>query len=292
MVAIRTADGLQEVGSILETDCCPADICQIDVCSMMCNFIQLLPDGPMWDRAKMEAMDRYRTDSCNGVSCVSQDLSCTSLVNYAVYAGRVLHNMLFTALWPALRESDPRTAWLTLDDWIDRLGWQNCYEGSCRDPGLGALSLIEVQGECGPVYCGANGASQELTLAVKRGIVLALTRLNMRPIRTLENMNWIIEPLGAVLRPRYEDVEAGCPIECPENPQFNICPVADKSIDSAPSNGDCGFRSTRIPASYDALCNVPSTIFPGVAAAFCIVVSLLRLKGCCEPKTVLYNCNC
>ena len=294
MATVLALDGVQELVGFREDDCCPPDICEIDVCVLMCNFIQLLPDGPLWDRAKMQGMDKYRQDGCNGITCAPPEDVCTSLVNYAAYAGRVLHNLLFTALWPALREADPRTAWLTLDDWLDRLGWQDCYASACRDPGLGALAPFEIEGDCGPVFCAGEGASASLTLAVKRGIVLALTRLAMQPTRNLSNMNWVIEPLGAVIKPRPNPEDLACldENECTEFPQFTLCTAPDKKIDSAPSDGNCGFKPERIKASYDANCNTASEIYPGVAAAFCIIVSLLQLRGCCAPQAIIYDCNC
>lgn len=291
MTQILTLDGMQELVSFPEDNCCAPSICEIDVCALICNCIQLLPSGPMWDRQKELTALRYSNLDCHGVACGDATASdCASLADYAAYTGRVLHYALFYTLWPAIRESDPRTAFTTLDQWLDRVGWQDCYSAACRNPMLGKIAPFEIQGECGPVYCGTSCASTELTLAVKRGIVLALVRLAMRPIRNLANLNWIIEPLGAVLTVRESSVpESG---ECAAFPQFNLCPNADKTIESAPANGDCGFIPKRISAACTSNCEGFGLFYPGVAAAFCILISMFPLRTCCDPELIVYEENC
>ncbi|MGL5733252.1 MAG: hypothetical protein ACRCYS_00180 [Beijerinckiaceae bacterium] len=111
---------------------------------------------------------------------------------------KALYAALFEALVPAIRESDPYTAHDTLDDWLKRLQWQNCFDAACRDETLGPLLPNEIMGQFGPVQCKLD-YDPELTKAVKRGIVIALTRLNLGTIKTIDAINFAIGELGAEL---------------------------------------------------------------------------------------------
>jgi hypothetical protein len=271
-----------------DDQCCPPALCQITECDMACSFINLLPSGPLWDKPKAEALAYYQQGGTCDLSLVPPASSCQSLVAYAVYMGRSLVSLLEGALAPALRESSPHTAVTTLDDWLDRLGWQDCYASQCREVLLGDLTPYEVMGECGPIFC-PPPTPDELVCAVKRGIVIALTRTNMGVIKNLDGLNWIIEPLGAVLTPlnvaECANQPAGPCDTCERT--FTLCNVGD----TLPA---CNITETCHPVTVPPVqayidtnpctsaAGLPSRIWPGVIAAECIVRSLLP-KNCPNP---------
>lgn len=298
---ILSADGcIDEAGAISFDDCCPLPLGQIDACALACSFVNLLPSGPMWDRAKAQMLDYYRQgnpqNACD-FTCPAPELECQSVVAYAVYLSKVFLNIINGALWPALRESDPSTAVTTLDDWLARLGWQDCYKTACRDVLLGDLTPYEIQGVCGPVFCPVD-TPPELECAVKRGIAQALTRANMGGIKNLCWMNWVIEPLGASLAPK--NVSA-CTVNYPgkpcmpcDGPQFTICnvgttlPRCKEDLSPGGNSAEADNISAVIRLrDCDKAAGMPSEIWPGVIAAECIVRSLLpvtcpnNIHRCC-----------
>src|SRR6478752_2347785 len=110
-------DGLVPVGVLPPSGCCPPDICEINPDALACTAISLLPSGPLWDKAKMAGI------SCGG-NCESdcgekpfgtEEDVCQSLVAHAIYTGRKLYYYIMNSLWPSLRESDPETAFTTMD---------------------------------------------------------------------------------------------------------------------------------------------------------------------------------
>lgn len=298
------------IGADCETDeatrdpdpCCPRDICEVDLCGTMCSFIQLLPNGPLWDRAKAHGIDFFRSYSWCDPFCPDPD-PCYTLVNYAAYSGQRLYHLITSALWPALRESSPETAVTTLDDWLDRLGWQDCYNAACRDPRLGVLTPYEVQGPCGPIYCPIE-TPPELECAVKRGIVRALSRLRMGIIKNVCSINWVIEPLGAYIEsfPRtciLEGVEVAYNVEeeCCQGARWLICGIDDK-IEACPDELCTGDRT---PRRIDTLvvrdpCNSPAgsieRLRPNVLAAECIVRSLLPSWSVCGENNLVRCSDC
>lgn len=100
-------DGYQLVGTV-ESDfgCCAPKLCDMDPCSIACSMVSLLPRGPLWDKAKAQAMDRYQR-SCGEITCEPAIDGCTSMAAHAVYSGFRLYDMLMLTLFPALRESNP-----------------------------------------------------------------------------------------------------------------------------------------------------------------------------------------
>lgn len=286
-MAIRAgADGCVEAAAILpDRECCPPGIGDISYCAMACAFIALLPSGPMWDRPKAEAMAFYQEQQAEGI-CIpgpclptEQKNSCVSLVQFSVYISNLLMDMLLNALWPALREADPFRAVTTLDDWIARLGWEDCCKTACRLPSLGPLGPYEIMGECGPIFCPPETPAG-LECAVKRAIVHALSRANMGGVRNLCWLNWVIEPLGAQIEPfepaadpecidhsfiltRLSDTLPVCPTDlCPamiDQPQGTVPAVIRLSICDRPAGA-------------------PEEIWPGILAADCIIRSLVPYK--------------
>lgn len=291
------ADGLVEV-DVLPPDCCPPPLCGNDLCGTFCAFINILPSGPMWDYWKDRATSYFQGNPSNPAVCEPlMDPSCPSLVQHAIYVVLKLRDLVANALYPALRESDPTTAISTLDDWIMRLQWEDCYNQHCRSVLLGDITPLEILTPCGPVFC-PPGLSDELVCAIKRGIVLSLTRANMGVIKNLAGINWIIEPLGAVLTPRDiqpnpdPDAIGTCDSLCPQDIQFDICQTSDY-IDGCLDLSICDAHPVRprIQAFFDRGCDVPAglpqVIWPAVLAAECIVRSLMpqacpnNIHRCC-----------
>jgi hypothetical protein len=265
-------------------DCCPTPLGQISYCAMACAFIQLLPTGPMWDRPKAEAMAIYQEQQgagrCDPAQCApaepNEDQTCTTMVQYSIYLANLLMDTLLNALWPSLREADPFRAVTTLDEWLDRLGWEDCFRSACRSPALGPLSPYEVMGECGPIYCPVP-IPEGLECAIKRGLVHALSRANMGGIRNACWINWVIEPLGAAIEITGEcgsevvtlvpisDTLPACPVD--------LCPVAidepQGTVDAVIILNDCdrpaGMPDELRPALYSAECIVRSLLPPRLA---------------------------
>lgn len=301
MAMVLTADGCIDAALVtgLAEDCaCPRPLCDLNVCSLMCNFVQLLPNGPLWDRAKGEALRHFQNNDCFGTYCYTDD-ECGSLVDFAVYTGRRFHNLVMDSLWPALREANPLTAYETLDSWLDRLGWQDCWASACRDKRLGTTSPYETEGLCAPLYCPPT-IPDDLACAVKRGIVLSLIRLQMRPVATLCGINWVIEPLGAVLTPLIETCEnegftTKTELHCCTGARFELNPIASQDIQGC-TKYNCGEIASRIPAWFEETdpvvcpgdptpeCTIPlnerEVIWPGVMAAQCIALSMLPVDDC------------
>jgi hypothetical protein len=290
------ADGAQEVGELPYTGCCPT-LC-IDECNMMCNFVDLLPSGPLWDVPKSQAIAFFRGGGEGVPNCTEalppEQYDCGSMVHYATYLARVLLHLISTSLWPALRESDPTTAVTTLDEWLARLGWQDCFQAFCVGGTLNATNPFLVQGPCGLIPYPVP-VPPELELAVKRGIVKALSRLLMGTRRTLDTLNWIIEPLGAEIAPRGNPPP--CDANYPGKPrcygiEFEICNRGDV-IEAVET--DLTLRCRTTPTYIDAFFHpeegtppeVPGTIWPGVLAAECIVRSLFSKP----EQAMIFRCD-
>lgn len=300
-------DGPTEVALLPSDGCCPPSICQITLCSLICNFVNALPRGPLWDRAKMEASSRASRGGCDGNDCTDP---CASVVSHAIYAANRLYLALHEALWPALRESDPFSAFVTVDDWLDRLGWRNCFASQCRSPLLGDLTPLEYLGTDGrPVHYDPP-YSADLVLAVKLATVRALALLDLGIIANVNSVNAVIEPLGARVvavgascapwpcLPGCEPPDSNCaepgatpdmsdPTDpcCPrcDHPVWRIEPSTETFI--KPSMPRCDLEGMNtpntetIPSFYDRTASdpagIPAKIYPGVLAAECIVRSLV-----------------
>lgn len=198
--------------------------------------------------------------------------------------------MLVGGVWPQLREANPATAYSTLDDWLDRLGWEDCYRCACDcvDPDAGEdrppFELITPDGRR---ICCPSEATPELERAVKRGIVLALWRLRLGIVPNLDAINFVISSLGAYIEPVTILDECGQSQSCCR-PTFRIFPTSDtlpcaleKScprpvLDPAPcASGPC---ECHVTAYWELDCDGAGDgrrIYPGVLAAECIVRSIL-----------------
>lgn len=286
MAIVAGADGCVDAREVTPTgDCCPPTLAQMSYCAMACAFIELLPSGPLWDKPKEQMMARYRereaTGVCDPAICEPEEpqpnMTCQSVVSYAVFSSYVLMDNLLNALWPSLRESDPFTAVTTIDEWLERLGWEDCYRTACRSPSLGSLTPYEIPGECGPIYCPVP-IPEDLECAIKRGLVHSLSRASMGGVRNLCWINWVIEPLGGAVS--VADVEGSCtnkiltisPLsdtlpKCPTD----LCPVAINQ----PQGTVVAKVETQTPEDCDIRLGLPDVIWPGLLSAACIVRSLL-----------------
>lgn len=232
MRTIKGIDGRVPAYEPLRDGCCPPTICSIDWCGLICNFIQMLPRGPLWDQAKATRLSAYAQcgldAACDWTSC--ERPTCASLVDHSIYAAKRLLDVLASAVWPAIRESDPWTAHDTLDDWLDRLGWQDCFDCACRDPSIKGLTPIDVMGVeegCDLIVCCPPTFPDELICAVKQGVVRSLARLQLGVVRNLDAINFVIEPLGAKLEASCYRYVALDPMTCNEDDgvTLEVCPA-------------------------------------------------------------------
>jgi len=284
---IPGVDGLVPIGQLPDSGCCPPDICEITVDSLACNLINILPNGPLWDRAKEEGIQCYSACApsrpATDPNCSLPGDACGSMVAHAVYSAKKLHNAIVGALWPALRESQPHTAYDTMDEWLDRLGWIDCYNRYCRDPALGTMTPYEIIGECGIEPC-PPVFGVELERVYKRGVITALWRLRHGVTFNLAAINFILEPLYSelvidpaygtnpsvpkclILRPTADVVNVVTREPCPRTPESML--AASKTVLTylSPGKGLCA--------------GGPSRAYPMTLAAHCIVRSML--PTCCN----------
>lgn len=292
------ADGCVDTGPIVLDGCCPPTLCGPDVCNLICSFINLLPQGPMWDYWKAKALayyeERGKTTVCDTL-CLP-DLSCPSVVMHAIYAAFKLQFLLTDVLWPSLRERDPFTAETTLDDWLVSYAWEDCYNQNCRSVLLADSTPFEVMGECGPVLCGVT-VPDALACAVKRGIVLSLSRANMGIIKNLCAVNWIIEPLGAVVQPnnieQCENIDCDCDGALRKCLEWRITNVGMTLPACTMTSNPCDVVAGEVVQAFveHSICDpagLPAMTFPGVIAAECIVRSLLP-SAC--PNKLVRSCS-
>lgn len=311
------ADGCVPFTDIDYEGCCPPPLCGNDLCCTFVAFFNILPSGPLWDYWKATAISYFERSDDPSECPIVKNPACPSLVLHTIYTVLKLRSAVHDGLWPALRESSVFTAVTTLDDHLARLQWEDCYNQHCRSVLLGEITPLEIWTECGPVFCPPE-FSEDLELAVKRGIAIALTRANMGVIKNLCGINWIIEPLGAQIIP---DIQATTPVV--KNPPQPLPPplifpdgttppppysgpppdpcAADTSCQGAfkiirtrdwlegVGSGDiCDTLSPRpqVPADGGRGCDrpagLPDQIWPGILAAECIARSILPVT--CPPN--------
>jgi len=291
-----SADGCVIAATPDDLGCCPPPLCGNDLCCTFVAFMNLLPSGPLWDYWKAAAISYFESNDDPASCPLLQDPRCPSLVLHAIYTVLKLRHVVHTGLWPALRESNPYTAVTTLDNHLARLQWEDCYNQHCRSVLLGEITPYEIWSECGPVFCPPN-FPPELECAVKRGVAIALTRANMGVIKNICGINWVIEPLGAEIKPVpgtpvIDDPECD-PYGCESSTtKFEICQTQDW-IEGCGSGDICETLLPRpkISAVYDRGCDrpagLPAIIWPGVLAAEFIVLSMMpsncpsNISRCC-----------
>lgn len=285
MTLVIGADGETDAWTPPADDCCPSLL--PGPCALVCTFVNLLPTGPLWDGPKERALARYvpgPDDTCVA-NPVADPSGCTSVVNYAIYLGKVLNDLIVTGICPTVREMDPFTAVTTLDDWLERLGWEDCFATVCRSRLLGALSPYEVMGVCGPIRCDIE-PTEDVQCALKHALVIALQRYQMAGVKTLDVINWIIEPLDSILEPSTpEETDPDRP--CSEI-AFNLRPIT-KTLEACQLNCGAPPEPATVPnviktRGEGADCGpqpagLPEEIYPGTVAAECIVRSILSGRG-------------
>lgn len=289
------ADGMVPHAVLPDDGCCFGGLGE-GFCATACSFLDLLPSGPMWDSQKAEAVRIVSAggqDLC-GPICLPEQ-SCPTMASYAVYAARILHMMVQTILWPSIREQDPQTAVSTLDDWLSRYAWDDCYRKTCGVPL--EQSPYSYIGDCGPTLC-LPSFPADFEAALKHAILVSLHRANRGIIKNLDGLNWVIAPLGAALSPRLplpdevqNFVDGSCEQEDPpcfcDVAEFSIC-QSGETIPAAPGLfSHYQPEAAPIPAKQSFDCNGEMReVYPGVVAAECIVRSLLTRKC----PTILYRC--
>lgn len=276
-------DGRVAVGSPPSDGCCPPDLCSITPESLACNSVALLPSGPLWDKAKEVVIQcKGRCDDVCNAFGKTQDM-CASIALHAVYSSRKLYYFIMGSLWPSVREANPMTAWSTMDEWLDRLGWADCYNTYCRSKELGEITPYEVLGECGIEFCPPT-FSEELTRVYKRGVIAALWRLRHGIEGNLASINFIISSLYAelVVDPSYDPLSGDKPCLI-LRPTADYAPVVLK--EHCPRNETTILQGQKQVKLYltpgDGLCvGGPNRAYPLLLAAHCIVRSLL--PNCCN----------
>lgn len=248
-------------------ECCRPKLCQIDKFDLVCSLVNQLPTGPLWDMPKIRAIEKFKIRH-ESVEPVFFEEKCISIADHAVYTAERLYSALLGPLWSSIRESNPYTAFDTLDDWLDRYRWVDCYYGPCRDPDLGDLPFEKTE-DCVNYFCDLT-APDDLKLAVKHGLVVSLSRLQLGTFARVEDINWIIEPLGARLQVSTETLD--CPVAFNLVPLSNYLPSWDRDVCD-------GVASTPIQASFtidDCPDEGESLVFwPGLMSAECIVRSIM-----------------
>jgi hypothetical protein len=295
-----TADGCQDVAELPSTGCCPPPLCGNDLCCTFVAFFQLLPSGPLWDYWKAAAISYFQRNDDPRQCPLLINPDCPSLVLHAIYVVLKLKMYVSDALWPALRESDPMTAVTTLDHWLERLRWEDCFLQACRSRLLGGLTPYEIMSDCGPLFCPPN-FPPELVAALKHNIVRALTRANMGVIKNLCGLSWVIEPLGAEVRAVQPYVPAPTPVNwcdpgCPSGMKLMVVAIRDW-IEGAGTGDLCEPHPLpRIKACFDRGCDVPAglptQIWPGLLAAECIIRSLAANMVCKQDFITLVSPPC
>jgi hypothetical protein len=295
------ADGEVPAGALSDDGCCGDALC-VPFCATACSFLDLLPSGPLWDLQKAEAVQALTAgdgEPCDPDGYEPKD--CPSMADYAVYGARVLHEMVQTILWPVIREASPVTAHSSVDDWLERFAWEDCYRQICTFAGQGAP--YSYLGACGPTLCPPEFTT-EFEEALKHAIIVSLNRARHGVIKNLAGINWVIAPLGAAVAPRMPwptDVQALVNGDCQQDdpPCFcdeaalEICQTSELFPAAPGPRSHCEPPAAPLSASQVFICDGEERlVYPGVIAADCIVRSLLTRK-CpsiltrCEPSIAI-----
>lgn len=272
------ADGFVPAGKITGDDCCAQPLTP-SFCTTACSMIGLLPSGPLWDTAKARAIEAIQRTGdiafCDIPVCPEPE-KCPTMADYAIYAAMVYVENVNSILWPAIREASPATAVSTVDDWLSRYAWSDCYKNACGRPD----TPFNFPGECGITFCNPVYPT-DFDAALKHGILQALVRAKKGVIKNLAGLNWIVAPLGAAVRPVQpwpDDVQDyldnGCDdAPCPCGALLEVYPASDTLL-AAPGP----FSNRTAPADPVAAiqCDVAALpVYPGVIAADCVLRSIV-----------------
>lgn len=275
--------------SVLAEDCGGClDIPCADDAAFICSFIDLLPCGPMWDRQKDEAKELITAN--DGVP--PGGFLCNSMVTLAILVAQALGFNVRSVLGANLRESSPHTAATTVDDWLLRYDWTDCYRSTCTTEFIANLSPYHCPDECGSLTYVATDFPAEFEAALKHAILQSVFRFSRGVLKNLDGINFVIEPLGARIDPLYsqpvlnfiaDPSSCDCtdPNECPpcwrDEIQFQITGTST-TLPGAPSaDSFCGERAADVNAEqeYTDCDGVVQLLRPGVIAAECFVRAML-----------------
>ena len=297
MVDLLTPDGCQDrVASwAREPDQCCAILPCPDPCAVACDMVNLLPCGPMWDRQKEQALEWLRGfnnapfDLCKPlIEC--EPPPCPSLAMFAVFMSRFVSSAINDTLWAYQRESNPFTAVTSLEQWKDRLGYQDCFRAACRPNFQDTPSPFEYDG----LYCPPE-LPPEYWCALDHATVVALARMRVDGIHNLCYLNYVIEPFGAKIEPTCRCVpglDGPCIQEDCCDIAFKVCPTSCTLTPCPPLTClDTSAEATPVPACVNWECvkpvgrNVPDIIWPGVIMAQCFLRSFLP-----DCPSIVYQC--
>lgn len=275
-------DGRVPLATLPDDLCAPCvDIPCADEPEYLCSFVDLLPCGPMWDRHK--TLTREAINEAGGIPVGGFD--CVSMSTAAVLIGATLSHNVRTILGGQLREASPYTAVLTRSDWLQRLGWVDCYRSFCRTPFMAQVSPYEHQGDCGSEYCEFD-FPELFEAALEFAIIRSLLRVQRAGVKNLNVLNWIIEPLAAELQvpnPWPDAVQAeldnpsadpacfGCSV------QLTMASISD-TLQGAPTEASfCGDTPDVVDSLQTYTCDgVDTQLRPSLFAAECIIRSVMR----------------
>jgi hypothetical protein len=214
-------DGLAPCKILEDKECCTWDLCLIDVCGFVCNFLNYLPSGLMWDKPKEMAVNNVITEC----STICPPKRCSTLVDHARYTAMKTLLFLEKFVMPIQKETNPITAYHSIDDWLDKYGWNEicgryCYSKQTHfKHHVSVLCLRQICPEITRYNQMAGNAfaltktpvrfeyPKEINEIVKRGVLIALSRLSLNPILNLDSINFALSGLGVELRTKKIDAE-------------------------------------------------------------------------------------
>lgn len=246
----NTSSGCLDAGPVTGAiDCCPPAICAPDCCTFASSFISMLPTGPLWDDQKIAAQ-RWVAAYCDDPNNVPAVEECTGLAFHAAYTGLKLQYLRDNVLWPTLRESHPDTAVTSIDDWLSRMNWSDCFQ-SCKAGVRLENNPLLVRTECGTVLndqLPQDVQTEDQQSALKRAIARALHRARIGAKKNLCGLNWILEPLSAELQ--HDDA-----------PECIDCETGEVITDPGPAkDGDCCEPTLRLVSTDTTIEGVPGLL--------------------------------
>jgi hypothetical protein len=162
-----------------------------------------------------------------------------TLIDHAAYTATKLYNILRGPLQSSIWESNPLTAFVTRQNWLNSYGWIDCFSGPSSNAALefptpyqAVCNALLPSSLCSPgeglnQMTGNNTASLpnpvinietlvkeacpvDLTNAVEYGILCAIQRLQLGVIKNIDGINFILAPLGASISVVNTGVETVC----------------------------------------------------------------------------------
>ena len=233
----NTIDGQQICTVLPPSGCCPPSICNLNLTAFVCSFLAYMPKGPLWDywkRIKVEQLNSGVIDPY----LETENPACLTLIDHAFYTAKKLFRILTGPLQTVIWESNPLTAFVTRQYWLDLFGWSDCFSGPSANVKLGfptpyqaVCNALLPTGLCPPPteYAQMSGNSAgipnpirdieetvkkrctaPLTLAVQYAILVAIKRWQLGVIKNQDGINFILEPLGAKITVTNTGVLPAC----------------------------------------------------------------------------------